>query len=212
MQTTPAILPFSMSKEVGHPSLQRYFAEETFKVLSNTVPFNVRFRQDHSLIGRAIYFSLAMNSSPDYVLYLQVCIEYPIGSGKVFQSASGVGTQMYIDCGGVCKVCTDGYRDLEYQQDFYKDDWIILGELITEEVRFFGGPLKKELLPQPYVDQRYPIIPSQDMNYTTSLITRKRELCNDEENHTCNSSGPSSSFELAGDPPPYPWPHPNGEY
>ena len=96
-QKTPAILPFSvilMLKEVNHGPLKEYFTEKTFKILSIRVPFNVRFRKNHFLVGTAIYFLLAVNSSK--TLYLQLCTEYPIGSGKVFHSASGVGTQINV--------------------------------------------------------------------------------------------------------------------
>ena len=65
-----------------HRPLKEYFAEETFKILSIRVTFNVPFRKKHSPVGRAIYFLIAKNTSN--TLYLQLCIEYPINSGHIY--------------------------------------------------------------------------------------------------------------------------------
>ena len=96
-QKTPAIVPFSvipMPKEVSDGPLKEYFAEETFKIISIRVPFNICFCKNHFLVGRAIYLLLAVNSSK--TLYLQLCTKYPISSGKDFHNKSGVGTQINV--------------------------------------------------------------------------------------------------------------------
>ena len=189
-QKTPSILPFSSVVPMpGHQLLKEYFAEETYKILNVRVPFNIRFRKNHSLLGRAIYFLIAKNTSNN--LYLQFSTEYPIGSGKVFYSASGVVTQMYMDCGEVSKVCTNGYRVLEYQKK--DDDWINLQELLTEDVRFFRTPPEKELLPEPYIDPQHSYIPTQRANYTTLEIIQ-RGLSSELNNI------PISSFAAIGSP------------
>ena len=250
VHTTPARLPFPVHKpvpmpmEVHHPppqeTTQRFaLIQETLNVLSKSPPFRVRFSKDHSLIGRVIAFDAVCRGS-DYEL--KVFIEYPIGSGTVFQSASGAGRQMYGEFrerlgigGGFRGASSNGYKDLEYLRVFNSDDWKVLGELLTEEVRFFRGPVKKDLLPQPYVDLQHPNVPSPNMNSTrgflkNNLINRKRRSSSDEENDTkkgkSSESGPddqavspkhenpSSPLESAGSSPcPNPTggsPRPNG--
>ena len=78
-------------------------------------------------------------------------------------------------------------------QDFYKVDWRILQEMLTEdweEVGFLGDLLRKNFC---LVDQQYPIIPSQGMNPTTLQIISKRRFSSDKENPICNlsESGPN---------------------
>jgi hypothetical protein len=60
-----------------------------------------------------------------------------------------------------------------------------LGELLTEEVRFFRGSVKKELLPTPYVDPNHPTLPPATLNATrgflrNNLFNRKRHTSNEE--------------------------------
>ncbi len=195
----PARLAFPMHKPPQvqmemHPqqeTTQRFAQiQETLNVLSKSPPFRVRFSKDHSLIGRVIAFDAVCRGS-DYEL--KVFIEYPIGSGTVFQSASGAGRQMYGEFrerlgigGGFRGASSNGYKDLEFEKSFSSDDWRVLGELLTEEVRFFRGPVKKDLLPQPYVDPQHPAVPSPNMNSTrgflkNNLINRKRRSSNEDE-------------------------------
>ena len=58
---------------------------------------------------------------------------------------------MYIDCGGVSKFCSDGYRDLEYQKNFYKNDW----RIAYRRGSFFLGDLLRTSA-STYVDPQYP--------------------------------------------------------
>ena len=148
-----------------HYSTIRRFAQikDTQNTLYKSPPFRVRFNKDHSLIGRVIAFYAVFRCTG---YDLKVCIEYPIGSQTVFQSTSGVGRQMYykfreqLGMGeGFRGATSNGYKDLEFEKQFGDDKWRLLGELLTEEVRFFRGPVKKELLPMPYVDPNHPIIP-----------------------------------------------------
>ena len=145
-----------------HYSTTRRFAQikDTQNTLSKSPPFRVRFSKDRSLIGRVIAFYAVFRSTG---YDLKVCIEYPIGSQTVFQSASGAGRQMYHEFReqhGIGDIRgSNGYKDLEFEKQFTDDKWRLLGELLTEEVRFFRGPVKKELLPTPYVDPNHPTIP-----------------------------------------------------
>ena len=202
---TPTLVPTSAAARLAFPlhkpppmdvhpqqeTTQRFAQiQETLNVLSKSPPFRVRFSKDHSLIGRVIAFDAVCRGS-DYEL--KVFIEYPIGSGTVFQSASGAGRQMYGEFrerlgigGGFRGASSNGYKDLEFEKSFNSDDWRVLGELLTEEVRFFRGPVKKELLPQPYLDPQHPNVPSPNMNSTrgflkNNLINRKRRSSNEEE-------------------------------
>ena len=167
--------------------------QETLNVLSKSPPFRVRFSKDHSLIGRVIAFDAVCRGS-DYEL--KVFVEYPIGSGTVFQSASGAGRQMYGEFrerlgigGGFRGASSNGYKDLEFEKAFGDEDWRVLGELLTEEVRFFRGAVKKELLPQPFVDPQHPNVPPANMSSTrgflkNNLLNRKRKSSNEEESDT----------------------------
>ena len=199
----------SMPVMPTHDTTTQRFAQiqDTLNVLSKSPPFRVRFSKDHSLIGRVIAFDAVCRGS-DYEL--KVFIEYPIGSQTVFQSASGAGRQMYGEFrerlgigGGFRGASSNGYKDLEFERLYGEDDWRILGELLTEEVRFFRGPVKKDLLPTPYVDPKFPNLPPATLNATrgflkNNLINRKRRSSNEDggearkERRTDDTAGQSS--------------------
>lgn len=199
--TCPTRIAFPMHKpvpmEVHHPqqeTTQRFAQiQETLNVLSKSPPFRVRFSKDHSLMGRVIAFDAVCRGS-DYEL--KVFVEYPVGSSTVFQSASGAGRQMYGEFrerlgigGGFRGASSNGYKDLEFEKTFGDEEWRVLGELLTEEVRFFRGAVKKDLLPQPYVDPDHPNVPPANMSSTrgflkNNLLNRKRKNSSDEENDT----------------------------
>lgn len=182
---------------VHHPqqeTTQRFAQiQETLNVLSKSPPFRVRFSKDHSLMGRVIAFDAVCRGS-DYEL--KVFVEYPIGSGTVFQSASGAGRQMYGEFrerlgigGGFRGASSNGYKDLEFEKNFGDDEWRVLGELLTEEVRFFRGSVKKDHLPVPFVDPEHPNVPPANMSSTrgflkNNLLNRKRKTSNEDESDT----------------------------
>ena len=189
-----AFVPKPVAETVPtHDTTTQRFAQiqDTLNILSKAPPFRVRFSKDHSLVGRVIAFDAVCRGS-DYEL--KVFIEYPIGSQTVFQSASGAGRQMYGEFrerlgigGGFRGASSNGYKDLEFERIFGgDDDWRMLGELLTEEVRFFRGPVKKELLPTPYLDPKFPDLPPATLNATrgflkNNLLNRKRKSSNEEE-------------------------------
>ena len=182
-----------------HDTTTQRFAQiqDTLNTLSKSPPFRVRFSKDHSLIGRVIAFDAVCRGS-DYEL--KVFIEYPIGSQTVFQSASGAGRQMYGEFrerlgigGGFRGASSNGYKDLEFEKQFGEDEWRVLGELLTEEVRFFRGPVKKDLLPTPYVDPNHPTIPPATLNATrgflkNNLFNRKRRSSNEDAEKDAEAS------------------------
>ena len=58
--------------------------------------------------------------------------------------------------GGFSGASSNGYKHLQFEKQFGEDEWRVLGELLTQEVRFFRCPVKKELLPTPYADPNHP--------------------------------------------------------
>ena len=166
---------------------------DSLTTLSKCSPFRVRFSKDHSLIGRAFAFDAVCRGS-EYEL--KVYIEYPVGSGRVFQSASGAGRQMYGEFrerlgigGGFKGASSNGYKDLEFERSYGSEDWRVLGELLSEDVRFFRGPIRGDLLPVPFIDPKFPHLPAAQLNASSkgflrnpgALVNRKRCSGSDEE-------------------------------
>lgn len=177
---------------------------DSLTTLSKCSPFRVRFSKDHSLAGRAFAFDAVCRGS-EYEL--KVYIEYQIGSGRVFQSASGAGRQMYGEFrqrlgigGGFKGASSNGYKDLEYEKAHNTDDWRVLGELLTEDVRFFRGPIRHDLLPAPFIDPKYPYLPIAQLNASRGFsraprgmpIVRKRPSGSDEESEGKKPRSPST--------------------
>ena len=185
----PKSIPIQDSGLTHDTTTQRFAQiQDTLNMLGKSPPFRVRFSKDHSLIGRVIAFDAVCRGS-DYEL--KVFIEYPIGSGTVFQSASGAGRQMYGEFrerlgigGGFRGASSNGYKDLEFERVYSDDDWRVLGELLTEEVRFFRGAVKKDMLPTPFLDPEFPNLPPATLNATrgflkNNLLNRKRRSSNE---------------------------------
>lgn len=174
-----------------HDSSQRFAQiQDTLNTLSKSPPFHVRFSKDHSLIGRVIAFDAVCRGSD---FELKVFIEYPVGSQTVFQSASGAGRQMYGEFrerlgigGGFRGASSNGYKDLEFEHHNGEDDWRVLGELLTEEVRFFRGSVKKDLLPTPFLDPKFPNLPPATLNATRGFL--KNNLLNSRKRTSSDDS------------------------
>jgi len=178
---------------MSHDGTTQRFAQiqDTLNTLSKSPPFRVRFSKDHSLIGRVIAFDAVCRGSD---FELKVFIEYPIGSQTVFQSASGAGRQMYGEFrerlgigGGFRGASSNGYKDLEFERLNGEEDWRVLGELLTEEVRFFRGSVKKDLLPTPFLDPKFPNLPPATLNATrgflkNNLLNQRKRVSSSEEN------------------------------
>ena len=192
----------------AHDSTTQRLAQihETVNTLSKSVPFRVRFCRDHSAIGRVIAFDSVYRGSD---CKLKVLIEYPLGSQTVFQSPSGASSQM---CGefrerlgigrGFRGATSNGYKDLEFERVHGDDEWRALGEMLTTEVRSFLGSVRKDLLPTPYLDPKFPNLPPATLNGTRgNNLLRKRCLQSSEEisdgsearkeRHVDNSESPS---------------------
>ncbi|XP_061452296.1 interferon regulatory factor 2-binding protein 1 [Rhineura floridana] len=127
---------------------------EQLLALYGCAPFNVRFKKDHSLIGRIFAFDAA--SRPGYEYELKLFTEYPCGSGNVYAGVLGVAKQMFQDClKDPGKVISSGYKYLEYEKRHGSGDWRLLGELFTEGVRFFRESPAPDALPQQFLDSNY---------------------------------------------------------
>ncbi|XP_029531697.1 probable E3 ubiquitin-protein ligase IRF2BPL [Oncorhynchus nerka] len=141
---------------------------DTLLTLSNSSPFDVRFKKDHSLVGRVFAFDAVSKPGMDYEL--KIFIEYPSGSGNVFSSASGVAKQMYQDCmKDFGRGLSSGFKYLEYEKKHGSGDWRLLGDLLPESVRFFKEGLGVEMLPQPYIDASCPLLPTALVNIPRGL-------------------------------------------
>uniref|UniRef100_G1U0N2 Interferon regulatory factor 2 binding protein like n=1 Tax=Oryctolagus cuniculus TaxID=9986 RepID=G1U0N2_RABIT len=109
---------------------------DTLLTLAGCTPYEVRFKKDHSLLGRVFAFDAVSKPGMDYELKL--FIEYPTGSGNVYSSASGVAKQMYQDCmKDFGRGLSSGFKYLEYEKKHGSGDWRLLGDLLPEAVRFF---------------------------------------------------------------------------
>ena len=131
---------------------------ETLLTLATSTPFDIRFKKDHALQGRVFAFDASVKPGTD--CEMKMFIEYPIGSGNMYHSACSAAKQMYHDCmKDVGKGLGSGYKYLEYEMKHGGGDWHLLGDLLTEPVRFFKEPLKKEMLPCPN-HEALPVLPS----------------------------------------------------
>jgi hypothetical protein len=140
---------------VNRPLLVR----DNLAILGTCCPFDVRFKKDHSLVGRVFAFDAVPKSGTEFEM--KIFVEYPTGSGTVFSSASGVAKQMYQDSmKDLGKGLSSGFKYLEYEMKHGSGDWRLLGELLIESVRFFKELVKREMLPVPHVDAKCPSIPS----------------------------------------------------
>ncbi|XP_075963470.1 LOW QUALITY PROTEIN: putative E3 ubiquitin-protein ligase IRF2BPL [Anarhichas minor] len=133
---------------------------DTLLSLSGCTPFNVRFKKDHTLVGRVFAFDAV--SKPGLEHELRIFIEYPSGSGTVFSSASGVAKQMYQDCmKDYGRGLSSGFKYLEYEKKHGSGDWRLLGDLLPEALRFFKEAGGGDMLPEPHTDGSVPVLPGR---------------------------------------------------
>ncbi|XP_038563901.1 interferon regulatory factor 2-binding protein 1-like [Micropterus salmoides] len=123
--------------------------------LSSCVPFNVRFRKDHNLMGRVLAFDAS--TTPEFEL--KVFLEYPVGSGMFFSGVPDLVRQMFRDSAkDAGKAVNSGLRYVEYEKRQGTGDWRGLSELLNDGVRMFKEPPIPEVLPQP--DAGLPMAPA----------------------------------------------------
>ncbi|XP_061424660.1 interferon regulatory factor 2-binding protein-like B [Lethenteron reissneri] len=141
---------------------------DTLMALSRSSPFEVRFKKDHSLVGRVFAFDATAKPGTEYEL--KIYIEYPSGSANVYSSASGVAKQMYQDSTkDFGRGLSSGFKYLEYERKHGSGDWRLLGDVLPESVRFFKEMVAGDLLPLPFLDSRWPVLPSALCEHPRSM-------------------------------------------
>eukprot|EP00116_Pleurobrachia_bachei_P003805 sb/3464067/ len=176
-----------MKEKTFHDQFPPPIVREILNVLNSCVPFIVRFNKDHSLKGRVFSFE-AVRKTTDFEL--RIYTEYPIGSTQVYQSASGASRQMYgeyrerMNIGrGRIGASSNGFRDLEYERVQGSGQWLLLGELLPDLVRFLKAMPDARYLPQAVNFPGMPPPPLPRCN--TSKYTRmKRVKVDDDKTET----------------------------
>ena len=94
-----------------------------------------------------------------------------IGSGSTHKTASAAAQKMSLDAvgGSMDKMTTisSGFKFLEYELKYRSEDWRLLGDFLTENVRFFKEMVNPDLIPIGFVDPNVsspPKIPSGGSN------------------------------------------------
>ena len=140
------------------PNARPFQVKDTLSILGTTVPFEVRLKKDPSLLGRIFSFDVGTRHPTDYEL--KVYLEYPRGSGTIYNGVSSVVKQMHHDCQKEYgKGLSSGFKCLEYEMK-RGGDWRMLSDMLPESVRFFREPVNRDWLPTPYVDSNLPSLPS----------------------------------------------------
>ena len=164
---------------------------ETLTTLNMVTPFDIRFKKDHGFVGRVFAFDVSCKPGMEYEL--KIFIEYPRGSGCVFQSASGVAKQMYTESlKEMAKPLSSGFKYLEYEKDRSKGEWRLLGDFLPEPVRLFKEAVNPEFLAKSQVDAEFPVLPKVNLtfNRTGPTYVRKRKGTMDlEEYEVANKHG-----------------------
>lgn len=144
--------------------------------LSGCIPFNVRFRKDHNLMGRVLAFDAS--TTPEFEL--KVFVEYPAGSGMIFSGVPDLVRQMFRDSAkDAGKAVNSGLRYVEYEKRQGTGDWRGLSELLNDGVRMFKEPPIPEVLPQP--DAGLPVV-AAGRPVPGKSTTRRRKASPGSEN------------------------------
>lgn len=142
---------------------------ETLSVLSSTVPFEIRFKKDHTLCGRVFTFDSVPVGKQGNDYDFRIFIEYPIASSNVFTSAANVVRQMYQDSGKEFVKDISGYKHLDYRMKHNSNDWRGLADFLTENIRMFKEPVKRDMMPAPYLNNNLPPPPGLN-NHLRGLV------------------------------------------
>lgn len=165
----------SRSRVEGWPNRPKA-VRDVLVALSSCVPFNVRFRKDHNLMGRVLAFDAS--STPEFEL--KVFVEYPAGSGMIFSGVPDLVKQMFRDSAkDAGKAVNSGLRYVEYEKRQGTGDWRGLSELLNDGVRMFKEPPIPEVLPQP--DTVLPMA-AGGRPMSTKSTTRRRKASPGSEN------------------------------
>lgn len=165
------------------PSMVR----QTLATLSTCTPFEIRCKRDVSLRGRVYAFDASLK--PEVGYELKIFIEYPLGSSHVFSSAASVANRMLKDSHrDIGKTASpSGLKYLEYETKHGSGDWRPLGDLLPEATRSFKEFVSVEMLPQPYIDASYPILPTLPSCNSKSHLKHKKRKTSPEPDSEASS-------------------------
>lgn len=165
----------SRSRGEGWPNRPKA-VRDVLVALSSCIPFNVRFRKDHNLMGRVVAFDAS--TTPEFEL--KVFVEYPPGSGMIFSGVPDLVRQMFRDSAkDAGKAVNSGLRYVEYEKRQGTGDWRGLSELLNDGVRMFKEPPIPEVLPQP--DAGLPMV-AVGRPVPAKSTTRRRKASPGSEN------------------------------
>ncbi|CAF0810088.1 unnamed protein product [Didymodactylos carnosus] len=189
LSTTDSIMPDDLSM----PEL----VKDILRILSSTIPFDIRLKTDTSIIARVFFFGSHLRSPNEYEL--RTYVEYPYtihGSSNIYTNLTTLLKQMNSNPSkekarlspsvtsspplsatttrtstshSPTRTVPNPYRTLEYKTKDH--NWHLLGELLSERVRTFRELPNNDLLPQLYLDPKYSKLPV--INATARLTKRK---------------------------------------
>merc|ERR1719210_1827434 len=152
-QLVTSVTGVSPTQNKMEPDNRRLQIQATLRTLNENVPFRVRFKREPSVRGRVYGFECSTQRPSTE---LKVFIEYPIGSGKSYMSASAAAKQMSLEAssGNMEKMTpiSSGFKFLEYEHKHRSDDWRLLGDFLTEDVRYFKASPHADWIPSGYND------------------------------------------------------------
>lgn len=135
------------------------FVRDTLNTLATCVPFQIRLKKDHMMVGRMFAFDASFRAPHD--LELKYFVEFPIGSGTVHNCISSLVRLMCHDMvKDFAKGQSSGLVYLDYEVKHNSGHWSSISDLFTDGVQHFKEALKRELLPTPFIDSCLPPLPS----------------------------------------------------
>lgn len=109
--------------------------KEVILALTAVSPFHVRCKDDATAVGRAFAFDIVKSGGE--CNELKMYVEYPIGSGQVFNNAASLVKQMSDTSKSDKLSVSSALRMLEYETKHSPNEWKTLSELLNDKVRFF---------------------------------------------------------------------------
>ena len=167
---------------------------DTMTVLQTRFPLRLRCRRDLSIQARA--FAIDTAKTGGSCVELKLVTEYPIGSGNIHNSSQSLIRQMAADATkdaaatlSLARSSSACYKQLEYET--VSREWRPLSDLLTDAVRTFIEPLRRDLLPiMPTGSSK---LPNQARSLNSLTTQRKRKLSPDL------SSASSKTLQDSGD-------------
>ncbi|CAF0840612.1 unnamed protein product [Didymodactylos carnosus] len=187
--TVEAIIPDDLSM----PEL----VKDILRILSSSIPFDIRLKKDTTIIGRIFFFDSYLRSPNEYEL--RTYVEYPYtvhGSSNVYTNLTTLLKQMNSNStkdksiastsspplptittttnsisNSPTRSITNSYQALEYKTK--DDNWHLLGELLSERVRTFRELPNQDILPQLYLDPKYSKLP---VITATARLNKRKHL------------------------------------